>query len=61
MVLGARPYLAPERLDGADDGTPGDVYALGCPPRVSRWRRDDHLSSSLPPHRHSRPQSTRYR
>jgi len=29
MVLGARPYLAPERLDGADDGPPGDVYALG--------------------------------
>ncbi|MFT4623085.1 MAG: serine/threonine protein kinase [Myxococcota bacterium] len=29
MVLGARAYLAPERLDGAEDKPQGDVYALG--------------------------------
>jgi serine/threonine protein kinase len=29
MVLGARAYLAPERLDGAEDRPEGDVYALG--------------------------------
>jgi serine/threonine-protein kinase len=29
MVLGARAYLAPERLDGAEDKPEGDVYALG--------------------------------
>ena len=29
MVLGARPYLAPERLDGSDDRPNGDTYALG--------------------------------
>lgn len=30
VVLGAHGYLAPERLDGADDSPAGDVYALGC-------------------------------
>jgi serine/threonine protein kinase len=30
MVLGAHGYLAPERLDGAEDSPAGDVYALGC-------------------------------
>ena len=30
MVLGAHGYLAPERLDGADDAPSGDVYAIGC-------------------------------
>lgn len=29
-VLGAHGYLAPERLDGADDDPKGDVYAMGC-------------------------------
>ena len=29
MVLGARAYLAPERLDGGEDQPEGDVYALG--------------------------------
>ena len=29
MVLGARGYLAPERLDGEDDAPSGDVYSLG--------------------------------
>jgi serine/threonine protein kinase len=30
VVLGAHGYLAPERLDGAEDSPKGDVYALGC-------------------------------
>ncbi|MEQ1506487.1 MAG: serine/threonine-protein kinase, partial [Myxococcota bacterium] len=30
IVLGAHGYLAPERLDGADDAPAGDVYAIGC-------------------------------
>lgn len=30
VVLGAHGYLAPERLDGAEDSTAGDIYALGC-------------------------------
>lgn len=29
MVLGARPYMAPERLDGAEDAPDLDVYSLG--------------------------------
>jgi serine/threonine-protein kinase len=29
MVLGTRRYLSPERLDGVDDFTKGDVYANG--------------------------------
>jgi len=29
MVLGARAYLAPERLDGEQDSPRGDIYALG--------------------------------
>lgn len=29
MVLGARPYMAPERLDGAEDAPSLDVYSLG--------------------------------
>jgi serine/threonine protein kinase len=29
MVLGSRGYMAPERLDGADDQPSGDVYSLG--------------------------------
>ncbi|MCA9491543.1 MAG: serine/threonine protein kinase [Myxococcales bacterium] len=30
VVLGAHGYLAPERLDGAEDTPYGDVYAMGC-------------------------------
>lgn len=30
IVLGAHGYLAPERLDGAEDAATGDIYALGC-------------------------------
>ena len=30
VVLGAHGYLAPERLDGAEDTQAGDVFALGC-------------------------------
>jgi serine/threonine protein kinase len=30
VVLGAAGYVAPERLDGADDSPAGDVYAMGC-------------------------------
>jgi serine/threonine protein kinase len=30
VVLGAHGYLAPERLDGAEDSVAGDIYALGC-------------------------------
>jgi serine/threonine protein kinase len=30
VVLGAHGYLAPERLDGAEDSPKGDIYALGC-------------------------------
>ena len=30
VVLGAHGYLAPERLDGAEDEQSGDVFALGC-------------------------------
>lgn len=30
VVLGAQGYLAPERLDGAEDSQAGDVFALGC-------------------------------
>lgn len=29
MVLGSRPYIAPERLDGLDDKPSGDIYSLG--------------------------------
>ena len=29
MVLGTRAYMAPERLDGADDAPSADVYAMG--------------------------------
>lgn len=29
MVLGTRAYMAPERLDGADDAPSADVYAIG--------------------------------
>lgn len=30
VVLGAHGYLAPERLDGAEDSPAGDVYAVGA-------------------------------
>ena len=50
MVLGARGYLAPERLDGAPDAMSGDTYALGVV--FHQLLAGEKLDMSLHPEQH---------
>ena len=50
MVLGARGYLAPERLDGAPDAMSGDTYALGVV--FHQLLTGETLDMSLHPEQH---------
>ena len=50
MVLGARGYLAPERLDGAPDAMSGDTYALGVV--FHQLLTGEKLDMSLHPEQH---------
>ena len=51
MVLGARGYLAPERLDGGDDAPSADVYALGVV--LHELLCAEHIEMSLHPAVHA--------
>jgi len=51
MVLGTRAYMAPERLDGAEDAPSADVYALGL--ILFELLRGKPMSLSLNPRHHS--------
>ncbi|MCB9675628.1 MAG: serine/threonine protein kinase [Alphaproteobacteria bacterium] len=52
MVLGARAYMAPERLDGAPDGPRLDVYALGLV--FYELLKGDRIKLSMRPNVHAR-------
>jgi serine/threonine protein kinase len=52
MVLGARAYMAPERLDGAPDGPRLDVYALGLV--LFELLKGERIKLSMRPNVHAR-------
>ncbi len=59
MVLGARDYLAPERLDGDDDAPSVDVYALGVV--MYELLCGEHVEMSLHPRLHAEALATALR
>lgn len=52
MVLGARDYMAPERLDGQEETQRLDVYAMGL--ILYELLQGEHLTLSLRPRVHAR-------
>jgi len=52
MVLGARAYMSPERLDGAPDSPKLDVYALGLV--LYELLRGERIKLSMRPNVHTR-------
>ncbi|MFT4621782.1 MAG: serine/threonine protein kinase [Myxococcota bacterium] len=59
MVLGARGYLAPERLDGGDDAPSVDVYAMGIV--LHELLCGEHIEMSLHPGVHAKSVATAIR